>query len=83
MLINKGADINAKNILGITPLFISCKYKKINIIKKLLEHGAIFNILDYDVMFNDSSLSIFDKKDYSEIKDIMTQYLKIKRRRIM
>ncbi len=45
-LIEKGADVNAKNSMGITPLFASihpentCFSHEINIFKKLIENGA-------------------------------------------
>ncbi|MDP2439024.1 MAG: ankyrin repeat domain-containing protein [archaeon] len=45
-LISKGADVNASNSLGNTPLLIAVWNKDIETVKLLLEHGADFNQKD-------------------------------------
>jgi len=48
LLLNQGADINAKNEGGNTSLHIAVHYKKEHIVKMLLEKGAKLNIQNTD-----------------------------------
>ena len=41
ILIAYGADINNSSEFGVTPLQIACIYQKVDVIKYLLQHGAI------------------------------------------
>ena len=62
VLLNYGADINAKNISGKTPLHLAIDGKRLEVIKKLLERGAAINIKDKEGKspedyFNDPKIS--------------------------
>lgn len=45
-LINKGADVNARNEYGLTPLIIACDNNNPEAVSLLLEHGADVNAQD-------------------------------------
>ena len=69
-LIDAGADVNAKNIFGYTPLYLSVKYNKIDMVRILMDNGADENIADD---LGDTPLSLARKKGYMDIVDIMTR----------
>ena len=48
LLIEKGADVNAKNILHTTPLFFAADNDNLEMVKLLVENGADVNIRNYD-----------------------------------
>ena len=43
LLVSSGADVNYANLLGITPLFKAVQLNDINLVKFLLENGALVN----------------------------------------
>ena len=43
-LLDQGADVDAQDYYGLTPLFIASSYGHAPIVKKLLERGADFRI---------------------------------------
>ncbi|MBQ6617169.1 MAG: ankyrin repeat domain-containing protein [Thermoguttaceae bacterium] len=48
LLIEKGADVNAKNRLNTTPLFFAANNDNLEMVKLLVENGADVNNRDYD-----------------------------------
>ena len=48
MLLDKGADVNAKGVRGGTPLHIACRYGSSEIVELLLARGADVDEEDID-----------------------------------
>ena len=45
-LIDKGADVNARDSNAFTPLMLACKYGFTDIARLLIDHGADVNVMD-------------------------------------
>ena len=69
-LIDAGADVNAKNIFGFTPLYLSVKCNKIDMVRILMDNGADENIAND---LGDTPLTVARKIGYMNIVDIMTR----------
>ena len=69
-LIKEGADVNARNIFGSTPLHHAVKHDKINVVKFLRDNGANENIADDS---GTTPLSLARKKGSMDIVNIMTR----------
>ena len=46
MLLDRGADVNARNVGGDTPLLAALRREHFDIVPLLLEHGADANVRD-------------------------------------
>ncbi|MFP3033743.1 MAG: ankyrin repeat domain-containing protein [Wolbachia sp.] len=68
--INKGADINTKNIVGYTPLHFASQYGTENAVKYFIDKGA--NVAVYNKEGN-TPLSIAIKNNYTSIVRILNQ----------
>ena len=47
ILLNKGANVNKRGMLGLTPLIWACDFGNYKIAKALIEHGANLELRDY------------------------------------
>ena len=63
-----GANVNAKNKSGESPLNLSIKHQYKSVILLLIERGAVFDVRDGDpkMMVDD----IVQKKDLRSVKDL-------------
>ena len=64
-LIDIGANINARNTLGCTPLYSSSYYGRLDVVKFLIQYGADRKIL------NKSGASILDAANIAKKSDIV------------
>lgn len=67
-LIDAGADVNAQNELGMTPLYMACYHDSIQVVQPLLEAGADSSIKT----INDELPQNAAKS--KEIKDLIEEY---------
>jgi ankyrin repeat protein len=70
LLINKGADINARNNQGATPLLVAVQHDSLPITKLLLARGADVNLYD-----SKQKKAMFYAKGFSAKKKEMTKLL--------
>lgn len=68
LLLNKGADIEARNKSGWTPLFAAVKIEAENMVRELLKRGAKTEVLDKE---NQSPLSVAIIKDLLPIVKLL------------
>jgi TonB family protein len=64
ILANKGADVNAKTLIGHTPLLYALEFGRLEIAEMLIENGADVNAVD---MYNHSTLIHAASRGYSEL----------------
>ncbi|MDX1924753.1 MAG: ankyrin repeat domain-containing protein, partial [Rickettsiaceae bacterium] len=74
-LCNHGADVDAKDNLGHTPLFFAAKEKSTKIVDILYHNGADFSIFDsIDTDFYSRELASYNSKTMKYIKQLKMQY---------
>ncbi len=60
-LIQKGADVNATNASGLTPLHVACLRREVLTIKELLEHKSRLDVVDN---YDRTPLELLELNDY-------------------
>jgi len=68
LLIKAGADINAKNEYGDTPLIVASRYNQMDIVKLLIKAGADINIKNKG---GNTALMIAFRYGYEDIVDLL------------
>jgi ankyrin repeat protein len=71
-LLNHGADINAREGNGLTPLHLAVIHNNYKLTKLLLEHGAKVNVKDYK--YGLTPLQMAASNDYDEIVALLRKY---------
>ncbi|XP_031634580.1 poly [ADP-ribose] polymerase tankyrase-like [Contarinia nasturtii] len=72
MLIEKGADVNAKIQIGYTPLHIAAHNNRYKIAKLLINHGADPSIRD-SWLWGRTALEWAESKNHEEVMDVLTE----------
>ncbi len=68
-IVDAGADINAKNHFGVTPLFIAARDGYIDLVKKLIDLGAVVDVYGKVI----SGLTILDVTEDSNIAKLLLE----------
>lgn len=71
LLLNRGANINEKNIIGDTALHVACQEGNLATVKLLLEHKASVNKKN---KCDETALMMASKKGYLEIVKLLLEY---------
>jgi ankyrin repeat protein len=79
-LLKKGADVNAKNFLGYTPLHYGAANGHIEVVKLLLEHGADPNIKNNE---GKTAIDLARKEGYFDIVELIEEFKSIRRIQIL
>ena len=76
LLLEAGADVNARNIFNSTALHHACGNGDAGIARLLLEHGAAPDVRNHkgDLAFDLKRIHLFQHKDHAEVIDLAREY---------
>jgi ankyrin repeat protein len=74
LLIDKGANIHAKDVSEKTPLHHAAQYGHLKVVKLLLDKGADINARDKDNM---TPSQLAAKVGYKEVSDLLIEKMRI------
>ncbi len=70
-LLQKGAQINLPDLTGTTPLILSCKFGRANVMEILLQHGAYINLQNNE---GTTALKMSRRKGHTKLVELLMKH---------